>query len=163
MKTVPNRTFRNVLLCSTSVAALASGCAIQARVQLSAAETLEALATQTSLAVNEYHLEIRESDRQRRLAAVDAFVARLTADRDDDIATAQHTEKLNQALDALRTDADVEYARHRAAEQNLRIIRETATGLRNLGLQSMKVSDTMRTFLTDRLDRAAQGAVPTGE
>lgn len=131
----------------------AAGCASAARVQISAARSLDALTDAVQHAVDELHDEVLTADRRKRLSAVDAFVRRIRADHADDQRTQNHVDAFNHAIDRLREDADIEFARRVATLENLRAIREIAAGLRELGVQSMSLDDEARRYVTDLLQK----------
>ncbi len=140
-----------------AVAMLAvGGCAVGTRVQITTAETLDALVGALGQAVDEYHLEVRGADVEKRRAAVDAFAARIRADHKDDEAATRHVMLFNQALDSLQHDAEAENSRHGATLENLRVVTEAAAGLRRIAIESMTLNDEVRRYLGTRLAEHAQ-------
>lgn len=131
------------------VAMAMAGCGSSARVQLSAAQTLDTLTDSVRLAVDELHRDVITADRRRRADAIDAFVRRIQRDHADPAQTSTHVDAFHQALDRLRADTEIEFTRHLATVDNLRAIKEIAAGLRELGIQSMSLDDEVRRYITD--------------
>lgn len=127
------------------------GCNAGARMQLSAAQTLQAVMNSVQLATAEYHDEIRSADVLRRRLAIDAFVQRIRDDHDDEHATADHVERFNKALDRLQQDGETENTRYLATVQNIRTLGEIGDGLKRLAVESMSLDDELRRYLTNLL------------
>jgi hypothetical protein len=164
---VRNGTHRSLFLIYISIAPLVGefGCAAGARVELSAAQTLDALVRDVEVALAEYHAEVNAADRTRRTSAVDAFVTRIRTDNDDEAATANHVKAFHEALDRILADVRVETNRHTATMDNVGEIRDVATGLRRLAIESMSLNDELKRYVTDLINPVDQDApaAPTND
>lgn len=146
-------------------AVLATGCAGDARVELAAAQSLEALAAAMNQSVREYHEEIAVSDDEREAAIVSAYLTRVRADAGNPESLASHERDLVAALDKLRADRDVEAARFSATVDNVALLRETATQLRHSAIKTAAMSKATRDYfeslahaISDRSDAADAGS-----
>lgn len=120
-----------------------------ARVELAAADSLDALAAELRLVVDEYHADLGAADDARQSDVVSAFIARVRADSSDDDATAAHAAAFEAALRHLRGDREVAFERRTAAQENLNIVRDTADGLRRVGVASLSLEDEAKRYLLD--------------
>lgn len=144
-----------VLRLGFTVAAMtwSCGCAVHARVQLSAADALEALAGALQQSAVEYHGEIRTADDMRRREVINAFVRRVRSDHKDENRIERHVAEFNGALERIHLDVQLELTRHAATLQNVRTVTEIAQDLRRLAVESMSLDDEMRRYVTDLLIR----------
>ncbi len=120
-----------------------------ARVELAAADSLDALAAELRLVVDEYHADLGAADDARQSDVVSAFIARVRADSSDDVATAAHAAAFESALRHLRVDREVAFERRTAAQENLNIVHDTADGLRRVGVASLSLEDEAKRYLLD--------------
>jgi hypothetical protein len=133
-----------------------SGCGGDAQVELSAAETMDALAGQMEVAMGEYHGEVMAGDDGREQAVADAFVARVMRDREQEEAVLEgHAEAFRSALAGIRADRGVELKRYEAAMENVDALREVADGLRRVGVESLGLQDELRRYVSSLLERRA--------
>jgi len=130
----------------------AGGCIGDARVDLSAADALSAVADRMDAVVAEYHEDVRRFDDLRESEVVAAFVERVRRDASDEAATARHVEQFKEALAKIRSDRETERIRRDAADQNVRVLREVADGLRRLAIESLTLDDEIRRYLTGWLE-----------
>lgn len=124
-----------------------AGCGGDARVELSAADAVTAVAGQMDGALAEYHKEVSRADDAREGEVVRAFVARVRADSADSEALDQHSEQFGSALARIRQDRETEWSRRSAVAENVQVLREIAKGLQRIGLQSLSLQDEMRRYL----------------
>lgn len=137
------RPHTGVLVCLCAL----GGCAADARVDLSAADALTAVAGQVQQTIQEYHGEVVRFDDSRESATVAAFVARVKADAADEASLDAHAAQFAAALVKIRADRETEWARRAAAMENVGVLREMASGLRRLALQSLSLDDEVRRYL----------------
>lgn len=128
-----------------------AGCGGDARVDLSAADGIQAAAQQMELTLREYHNEVNRYDSSRETAVIAAFVSRVRADSQNEAAVNEHAAEFGKALEKIRTDRDTEYARQAAASDNVGVLREMARGLERLGIESLTLQDEVRRYLTSWL------------
>jgi len=134
------------LLCVWCVI-LCAGCSGgDARVEMSAADGLNALADQFDTTIDEYHQDLAEGDTTRESAVIAAFVSRVQRDNAD--AMDKHTAEFSDALAKIRGDREVEFDRRNAAKDNVITLREIGKGLQQLAVQSMTLNDEARRYLT---------------
>jgi len=124
-----------------------AGCGGDARVELSAAQSIDSVAAGLELAIHEYHGETEAADDRREDAVVAAFVSRVQAAAGDETATVRSAEEFTAALRKVRADRRVEWQRQSAALDNLTVLREIAAGLRRLAIDSLTLSDEVRRYL----------------
>lgn len=149
------------LLCVGSVCAiLGSGCAMGARTELAAADAIDRVAESLAEAVGEYHGDLTKYDDSREEAVTKALAARLREDATDDAASRADIEAFLAAMVRLRTDRSAAQARLAAAMEHIAALREVASGLRRLAVESMSLDDEMRRYL---LDVAAVWRAQAGE
>ncbi len=139
----------------------AGGCGGDARVELSAADALAAVAERMDLVIAEYHADVRHYDDLRETEVVAAFIERVRRTAADETAVDRHAVQFKDALARIRTDRDTERTRRDTAHENVRALREVAGGLRRLAIESLTLDDEMRRYLSGWFDmrRAAQAAV----
>ncbi|MCP4591414.1 MAG: hypothetical protein GY842_11765 [bacterium] len=145
---------RRSLVLGLSVAVtLSVGCGGDARVELSAADSIDALAGALEQAVREYHGEVVLSDEVRESGAITAFVRRIRESTDDPTEQDRHAAEFTAALARLRDDRAVEWSRFGATLDNLETLRETVGGLRRLAIESLTLSDEARRYVHTWIDR----------
>jgi hypothetical protein len=135
--------------------AAVGGCGGDARVELAAADSLEALGGAFQVAFAEYHGEVVAGDEARESSAVEAFVARARRDASAPEALDAHAAQFAAALAKLRADRNAEQERYLATRENLAALREVATGLRQSGLAGLQLEADTRALLDKMLTRNA--------
>lgn len=140
--------------------AVMAGCGGDARVELSAADAIRAVAVQMDQAVVEYHREVCRYDDTREAELVAAFIGRVRREKEDEAALDRHSADLARALTRVRADRETEWTRRAAAGENVKVLREIAQGLERIGLQSLSLQDEMRRYLETwmQAQRRASGA-----
>ncbi len=144
--------------------AVESGCGGDARMELSSADALGAVAGQMERTIREYHEEVSRFDDSRESGMVAAFVARVRRDATDEKALAAHAAEFEMALRKIRADRETEWSRRTAAMENVSVLREVSKGLQKLAIRSLDLRDQFRTYLEgwiearDRATREAAGA-----
>lgn len=133
--------------------ALTSGCARDARVELTAADSVEMLGASMTQTLAEYHADIARFDEERQRAAVQAFIERVRADVSDEAATNAHAEAFRNALQHLDADRQAAWERYAASLDNVATLREIAQGLRRLALESMSLDDDAKRYFGEVMDR----------
>jgi len=135
------------------------GCGGDARLELAASDTLQAVADQMVTVIEEYHGELSRYDESRESAIVSALVNRIKADVDDASAIEDHVSQFKSALNKIREDRGVEWSRRWSAIENVRLLREVAGGLQKLAIESLTLQDEMRRYLDGWLEarREAKG------
>jgi len=128
------------------------GCAGDARVALTAADSMDALSAAFSSAVEEYHADLEKLDDGREAAALDAFIARIRADATDDEKSAAHAAAFRDAMQRLRADRRVAESRKNASLENLETLREIAAGLRRLAVDSLNLDDDVQRYFGELLE-----------
>ena len=134
-------------------AAWASGCGGDARVELTAADSIESLAAGLELAVREYHGDTVKGDDARESAAIAAFVERIQQAADDPAEQERHAAVFTAALGRLREDRRVEWGRFTASLDNLDTLREITSGLRRLAVESLTLHDEARRYIYALIER----------
>jgi len=134
------------------------GCGGNAHVELAASDALVAVADQVRLAMDEYHVEIGRLDDEREGAVVSAFVARVKADVEDEAIVDGHEVAFRSAMAKLRGDREVEWARYHAAIDNVAVMKDVATGLRQIAIESMSLDDEMRRYFTSWMALRQRGS-----
>ncbi len=129
------------------------GCASAPHVQLSAADSMELLASSLVTAIDEYRHDIRQLDDQRRKTVVDAFVVRVRKDHQDEEALAAHIAAFTAALDRIEADRRAASDRRQAAVENLETLKEIADSLRRVAMESMNLDDEARRYLSGVLSK----------
>lgn len=155
--------FKRYPILATTILILAPpGCAHHAKVELSAATTIDKLVAQVETALTEYHDELEQADRAKRAAAIDAFVNRIRTDHADEQRTTTHVSQFNDALDHILADVAIEQQRHIANRENIRTMREVAANLRKFAIESMTLNDEFQRYVKD-LIQPAESASPVVE
>ncbi len=131
---------------------LVAGCGGDARLELSAADALSAVASEMEATVAEYHDEVSRFDDSRESAVVSAFVTRVQADVGDASAIESHASDFEAALRRIRADRETEWTRRAAAMDNVGVLREVSRGLQKLGIESLTLRDEVRRYLTGWID-----------
>ena len=131
------------------------GCLGNPHVNLTAADSMELLATSLQGTIEEYHREVDAFDRQRRDAVIEAFVARVRAGGQDEAAMAGHVAAFSAALDRIEADKSVAWNRQAAAAENLQTLAEIADSLRRQAVESLAMQDEARRYLTELITRAS--------
>jgi hypothetical protein len=133
--------------------ALIGGCAGSARVELTAADSVEMLGASMTQTLAEYHADLVRFDEERQRAAVQAFIERVRLDVADEAATDAHAEAFQEALRRLDADRQAAWVRYSASLDNVATLREIAHGLRRLALESMSLDDDVRRYFGEVMDR----------
>lgn len=132
---------------------LTGGCAGDARVELTAADSVEALGASMSQTLAEYHADLARFDEERQRVAVQAFIERVRTDVTDEAATDAHAEAFRQALQHLDADRRAAWERYTVSLDNVATLREIAQGLRRLALDSMSLDDDVRRYFGEVMER----------
>ncbi len=130
-----------------AIALAVGACGGDARVELSAADALSAVAGQMSNTIDEYHQEVSQHDDTRETSVVAAFVARVRSQPADEAAVDAHVVDFETALRKIRADRETEWARRAAAMDNVSLLREVGKGLQKIAIQSLSLQDEMRRYL----------------
>jgi hypothetical protein len=128
-------------------ACLLGGCGGDARVELSTADALQAVAGQMQRTIEEDHQEVSSHDDPRESAVVAAFVTRVRKDSNDEAAVDGHATEFAAALGKIRTDRETEWSRRNAALENVGVLREMSHGVQKLAIQSLGLQDEFRRYL----------------
>lgn len=134
------------IACGIGVFGLCGGCAGNARVEMSAADSMEVLAAELSASVEEYHADLSRIDSERERAAVYAFVGRVQGAGGQTEAES-HAEALLAAMEKVRADRAVATERYMNARDNVAALAEVAGGLRRVAVESMSIDDEMKRYL----------------
>ncbi|MFO0972759.1 MAG: hypothetical protein U1A27_04870 [Phycisphaerae bacterium] len=137
------------------------GCVSQARVELSAADALEAVAVETQRAATEFSADLDSADAAREASVIGAFVSRTRRDQADEALMDKHTGDFAAALAKIREDRRVAWERQRRVGENCRALRETAAGLRQIAVQSTSLDDELKRYVTGLLTRHGSTATVT--
>lgn len=138
---------------------LTTGCLGSARVELAAAEALDAVADEVQVALDEFHGDLQHADVDRESAVIDAFVARVRRDIADEELLQNHRNQFAQALARLQADQRTAWKRYDGARDNLDVTRSVARDLRRLALANLALEQDARQYLETLLDqRQAQRA-----
>lgn len=130
----------------------AAGCG-DIQMELAAAEAMPQLADQIELALDEYHQlgEARYADREAAVLA--AFIERVTRDRQAPPATLeQHAAEAAAAMARIRADREIGMQRRRAAQENVQTLRDMATTIRGVAIDSMSLRDEARRYIHGWID-----------
>jgi len=120
-----------------------------ARVEMAAADSMDALAAQLELALGEYHTDLAQADDERQADVVAALIHRLKTDCGQEELSAQHGLRFQEAMARMRQDRETALQRRGAAAENLTILRDTANGLRRVGVASLSLEDETKRYLMD--------------
>lgn len=149
------------------VVAFVAGCGGDARLEMSAADALLTTADQMALTLQEYHEEVSNYDESRESEVVSAFVDRVRVDPNNEAAIDSHVTDFKSALRKIRMDRETEFTRRQAAMDNVDVLRELATGLQRLAVESLTLEDEMRRYLNGWIETRRQAkaiqSVPGGE
>jgi hypothetical protein len=126
---------------------LSCGCGGDARVELSTADALQAVAGQMQRTIEEYHQEVSGYDDTRESAVVAAFVTRVRKNSSDEAAVDGHAAEFAAALRKIRGDRDTEWSRRNAALENVGVLREMSRGVQKLAVQSLGLHDEFKRYL----------------
>jgi len=132
---------------------LTGGCAGDARVELTAADSVEMLGASMTQTLAEYHADLGRFDEERQHAAVQAFIGRVRTDVADEAATDAHAEAFLQALQHLDADRRAAWERYAASLENVAALQEIAQGLRHLALDSMSLDDEVKRYFGEVMER----------
>jgi hypothetical protein len=140
-----------------------SGCAGHAQVELAAADAIESLAGETQKALDEFARDLGEADAERGRDIASAFAARARRDHADDEQMARNEAAFTTALERLWADRETALRRHGRASANVGLLRETAAGLRRMGVDSLRLEDEARRYVESLLEARARAAVGPDE
>jgi len=157
-----NRVFGDWYALLIATAGAIVGCGGDARVELSAADALSAVAGQMRIAFDEYHGEVEAHDDTRESAVVRAFVDRVRRDSSDPSKLDQHASQFEAAMTTIRADRRTEWQRRAAAETQVETILEVARGLRRLGIESLSLQDEMRRYLLSWVESMRRAGTAAG-
>ena len=132
---------------------LTGGCAGDARVELTAADSVEMLGTSMTQTLAEYNADLARFDEERQRAAVQAFIERVRTDITDNEATDADAEAFRRALQHLDVDRQAAWERDAASLDNVATLREIAQGLRRLALESMSLDDDVKRYFGEVMER----------
>jgi hypothetical protein len=136
------------------IACLAGGCGGDARVELSTADAIQAVAGQMERTIQEYHQEVSSYDDTRESSVVAAFVARVRQDAGDEAAVDAHAADFEAALHKIRGDRETEWLRRTAAMENVGVLREISRGVQKLAIQSLGLQDEIQRYLQGWIEAA---------
>jgi hypothetical protein len=139
---------------------VSAGCAADAKVQLAAADALRVVQAELATALNEYHADLSGQDTTREEAVAAAFIERVRRDVADESALAAHEAAFQEALARIRSDRQVEADRLAATRENLGVLSEIESDLRQLAIQRLTLDDEVRRYLKDWFT-SAKDAVDT--
>lgn len=145
------------------IGGILTGCIAAPHVQLSAADSMELIASALNTTIEEYRQDLDELDTQRRKAVVEAFIARVKADQMDDDALNLHGASFAAALDRIDADRQTALERRRVVIENLATLREVAGGLRKVAIESMNLDDEARRYLGGVLQMRKKPLQETGD
>ncbi len=128
------------------------GCGGDARVELSAADSIESLAGAFERAFQEYHDDLTTGDDLRESAAIAAFVNRIRQTADNPAEQDRHVADFTAALGRIRQDRRVEETRFAATRDNVDTLREVTDGLRRLAVESLTLRDEARRYIYALID-----------
>lgn len=141
-----------------------AGCVGHAQVELAAADAMESVAVETTRALDEYDHETRAADAERQRRVIAAFVERTRKDHANEEAMAGHETMAAAALEAIEADREAARQRRTRAGENVMVLRETASGLRRFGVESMRLDDEMRRYVESLMEakkRMTAAGAPT--
>ena len=154
------------ILLPCALACGCGGCIGSARVELAAADALDALSAELAKALAEYQSDLDAADDQRESAVIAAFIARTRNDAGDDAVMQAHAEQFAQALAKIRGDRRTAWQRHDASVDNLAAAQEVARELRAIALSGIALQDDARAYLNRLLtvrQQAQIGRMPGSE
>ena len=138
-------------------AAICSGCVVGGRTNLAAADTIDVVVESLAQSLGEYHEEIAAADEARRRRAVDALIARIKADGENEERSAVHRAAFIEVLQRLGHDEHIEWQRYTTALDHLTILRKIGDGLRRMARESASLDDEFRRHLMSLFKRASRG------
>lgn len=145
-------------------AAELSGCGGDARVELAAADSMDAIRAGLAQSLTEYHADLAALDEQRRAAATDALIDRLRSSLNDEAGMDAHAESFRQAMARLEADREAAWKRYAVSLDTVTLLGDIAADLRRLAADSMTVNDEAKRYFTDvvqqRRDLKAHGVEP---
>lgn len=146
---------------------LLGGCGGDARVELSTADALQAVAGQMQRTIEEYHQEVSSYDDNRESAVVAAFITRVRKDSNAEAVVDGHATEFAAALRKIRTDRETEWSRRNAALENVGVLREMSRGVQRLAVQSLGLQDEFKRYLLSWIEarqkaQAAAGGAAAG-
>lgn len=133
---------------------LLAGCVARPQVNLAAADAMDHVAQTFETALTGFHSDLEALDGQRRKAVIEAFVARVQDDHEDERALALHSGAFTAALDRIEADRRTAQERAAGATDAIQVLREVAAGLRRDALQSMNLADEAVRYFDGVLTRA---------
>jgi hypothetical protein len=151
------------LLAGAMSAAFAAGCGGDARFEMAAGDALRVVADEMEITLGEYHADVSGLDDSRESGAVSAFVTRVSADRDNPEAMESHVTDFQAALERIRADRETEWARRAVAAENVGVLREVASGLQKLAIESLTLEDEMRRYLNGWLEARRRAKTEVGQ
>ena len=154
-----------IVACRLVLGVFVGGCGGgDARVELAAADSMEALGASMAQTLAECHADLGRGDDDRQRAAIQAFIDRVRANIADETATEAHAEAFQKALEGLDADRRVAWERYTASLDNVATLREVAQGLRRLALNSMSLDDEVRRYFGEVMQRRKETKEqPSGE
>lgn len=117
---------------------LNAGCASSAHLDLSAARSLLAIATEMRMTVEEYHADLAQLDEQSEAFAIQSFVARVAGADGDKAKLEEDSAALRAVLAKLRTDRAVAVERFIIALGNLDVLADMAEDLKSHALGRLR-------------------------
>ncbi len=124
-----------------------------AKVELAAADALDAIGGGLTTAVAEYHGDLSRHDDERQRAVVHALIERIRADAANDAAVETHAEAFHQAMAHLEQDRQAAWLRYSATADNLSTLHEIAGDLRRLAVESLSLNDETKRYFGDLIQR----------
>jgi hypothetical protein len=146
------------LICVAAGAVVLAGCCGDARVELSAADSIETLSAALEGALEEYHADLAGTDDQREAAVIAAFVRRIRDSAGDPAAQEGHVSAFTAALGHVRADRRVAWSRYAATRDNIDTLREITRGLRRLAVESLTLGDEARRYVHALIERRSAAA-----
>jgi len=143
--------------------AILAGCGGDARVDLTAADTLEATAVQLERGLGEYQADLSAADDAKESQIIAAFAARVKQDAADDAQVERHAQAFAAALAKIRQDRRVADQRFRAGQDNVAVLREVAKGLRKLAIETLTLQDEVRRYFHQLLEARRAAVASQGE
>lgn len=144
----------------TLVGLLCTGCAGRARVELAAADALDALSAELLVALAEYEQDLASADAAREASATAAYLQRVQRDADDPDKLTEHTAQLLAALERLRADRRVAWERYDASRDNVAVAREVAAELRRLAIAGLSLQTDAQRYVEALIDAQKQANTP---
>ncbi len=139
-----------------------AGCMSGARLELAAADSLDALAGAMTATLIEYHEDVELVDAARRRAAVAAIIDRLRADIANQDAVDQHAAEFDRAIERLWLDRETEWRRFTVGLENAASLREIGEGLHRRAIESLSLEDEAKRYFGELIEaRRAASQEPT--